>query len=78
MSVEENAVMVGSFVDVGTPKTHENRSVPSPRFLDDAISATMEGKGRDDPLWVMVVFTCCRTRVTDGSLPPCAGASIRP
>ncbi len=51
VSVEENAVMVGSFVEVGAPKTHEIRSIPYPRFLDDAISAAMEGKGRDDPLW---------------------------
>lgn len=47
VSVVENAVMVGAFVEVGTPKTHETRSVPYPRFLADAIEAAIEGKGRD-------------------------------
>ena len=31
--VEENAVLVGSHVEVGTPKTHERRVVPYPVFL---------------------------------------------
>lgn len=51
VSVEENAVMVGSVIIVGTPKTHELRSVPYPAFLSPAINAAMSGKSRDDLLW---------------------------
>ena len=42
--VEENAVMVGGTIHVGTPKTHQNRSVPYPRFLDPAIDELCEGR----------------------------------
>lgn len=51
VSVEENAVMVGSVIEVGTPKTHELRSVPYPAFLSSAIARATEGKSRDDLLW---------------------------
>ena len=47
LSVEENAVMVGSKVVVGTPKTHEVRSVPYPAFLDSDVEAAMHGKRSD-------------------------------
>lgn len=33
-NVHENAVMVNNTIHVGTPKTHESRSVPYPKFLD--------------------------------------------
>ena len=39
VSVEENAVLVNGHIEVGTPKTHENRQVPYPDFLDDGIAA---------------------------------------
>ncbi len=48
LSVEENAVMVGTVIEVGTPKTHETRSVPYPRFLSPLIEASVAGKTRDD------------------------------
>lgn len=48
VSVEENAVMVGSIIHVGTPKTHETRSVPYPEFLSLAIAKACEDKARDD------------------------------
>lgn len=51
VSVEENAVMVGTAIEVGTPKTHELRSVPYPAFLSDAIERATSGKRRDDLLW---------------------------
>lgn len=35
--VEENAVKVGQEIHIGTPKSHEKRSVPYPRFLDEDI-----------------------------------------
>ncbi|MDQ1217977.1 tyrosine-type recombinase/integrase [Microbacterium arborescens] len=51
VSVEENAVMVGTVIHVGTPKTHETRSVPYPAFLALPIGKLCEGKGRDDLLF---------------------------
>jgi integrase len=45
--VEENAVTVGSTVHVGTPKTHERRSVPYPKFLSELLARECEGKGRN-------------------------------
>lgn len=51
VSVEENAVMVGTVIHVGTPKTHESRSVPYPEFLSLSIARLCEGKSRDDLLF---------------------------
>ncbi|MBT2474226.1 site-specific integrase [Microbacterium sp. ISL-103] len=51
VSVEENAVLVGGTVHVGTPKTHEARSVPYPAFLSLAIAKHCEGKRREDLLF---------------------------
>ncbi|MEL5990750.1 tyrosine-type recombinase/integrase [Microbacterium phosphatis] len=51
VGVEENAVMVGSVIHVGTPKTHETRSVPYPEFLALPIAKLCEGKGRDELLF---------------------------
>ena len=45
--VSENAVSVGSRIIVGTPKTHENRSVPYPKFLSEPLAKECEGKTRD-------------------------------
>lgn len=45
--ITENAVTLGKRVLVGTPKTHENRSVPFPRFLSEPLAAACEGKPRD-------------------------------
>jgi integrase len=49
--VEENAVMVGGYIQVGTPKTHEVRSVPFPAFLASAIEDAMSGKSQTDLLF---------------------------
>jgi integrase len=51
LSVEENAVMVSGAIEVGTPKTHETRSVPYPKFLELPIARLCEGKGRGDLLF---------------------------
>jgi integrase len=40
--VEENAVKVGQEIHVGTPKSHEKRSVPYPRFLDADLRELVE------------------------------------
>ncbi|WP_246021364.1 tyrosine-type recombinase/integrase [Arthrobacter echini] len=45
--IEENAVQVGSRIEVGTPKNHKKRTVPFPRFLLDELAAQCEDKGRD-------------------------------
>lgn len=47
VNVHENAVNVGGKVIVGTPKSHEARSVPYPAFLSGPLKALCEGKGRD-------------------------------
>lgn len=51
LNVEENAVEVGSIIEIGTPKTHEKRQVRYPAFLSETIEALVEGKGRDDLLF---------------------------
>lgn len=47
LSVNENAVRVGAEVHVGTPKTHELRSVGFPTFLVLPLARMCEGKPRD-------------------------------
>lgn len=47
LAVNENAVRVGAQIHVGTPKTHELRSVPYPEFLELPIAQLCEGKSRD-------------------------------
>lgn len=47
VNVEENAVEVGSRIETGTPKTHENRQVRYPAFLSPAVERLIEGKSRD-------------------------------
>jgi integrase len=49
--IAENAVAVGSQIIVGTPKTHEARSVPYPKFLSESIARQCENKGRDGLLF---------------------------
>lgn len=51
LHVEENAVLVGWEIHVGTPKSWERRSVPYPAFLDALLAAACEGKGRDGLLF---------------------------
>jgi integrase len=51
LNVEENAVEVGSIIEIGTPKTHEKRQVRYPAFLADAMAALVAGKSRDDLLF---------------------------
>lgn len=45
--VRRNATNVGGVIEVGTPKTHERRSVPVPKFLVEPLAAACHGKGRD-------------------------------
>ncbi len=51
LRVEQNAVEVSGGFEVGTPKTHERRSVPYPAFLHDWISELCEGRSRESILF---------------------------
>lgn len=51
VQIEENAVMVNNLIVVGTPKNHEERSVPYPAFLSDAIKMLSVGKDEGDLLF---------------------------
>jgi integrase len=44
LQIDENAVMVGGDLVVGTPKTHKRRSVPFPEFLVQPLEALCAGK----------------------------------
>ncbi|UYY81990.1 site-specific integrase [Arthrobacter sp. YA7-1] len=46
--IEENAVQVGSIIEVGTPKNHKKRTVPFPRFLAEPLAQQCENKDRND------------------------------
>lgn len=51
ISVERNAVTVGSEVIIGTPKTHEVREVAVPASVMRMLVPVMDGKGPDALLW---------------------------
>jgi integrase len=51
MLIQESAVYVNSHVEVGSPKTHENRSVSYPKFLSEPLARQCEGKSRDQPVF---------------------------
>jgi integrase len=44
IQIQENAVTIGSEIVVGTPKTHENRSVSFPAFLSEPLELACLGK----------------------------------
>ncbi|MEJ1087004.1 tyrosine-type recombinase/integrase [Microbacterium sp. Mu-80] len=50
-TIAENAVFVRTEFHIGTPKTHEARSVPFPKFLRPAMLAATKGKGPDQILF---------------------------
>lgn len=47
LEIQENAVFVNGRVQIGTPKTHERRSVPYPAFFDDGLAKACSGKHHD-------------------------------
>jgi integrase len=61
LHIEENAVLVGSDIHVGTPKTWEQRSVPFPAFLSPMLAELCQGKGPND-----LVFGKGRTHMKRG------------
>ncbi|WP_353650082.1 site-specific integrase [Nakamurella sp. A5-74] len=48
ISISQNAVEVGSRVELGTPKNHRRRTVPVPAFLAPVLAEQCVGKGRED------------------------------
>ncbi|WP_336643503.1 site-specific integrase [Microbacterium sp. MMO-113] len=50
LNVTENAVMVGSKIHVGTPKTHESRWVPYPAFVADRLQSIVASRPSLDSL----------------------------
>lgn len=51
VNIIENAVNVGGRIVVGTPKTHERRSVPYPAFLDADMERLCAGKAPTSLIW---------------------------
>lgn len=49
--IEENAVMIAYEIHVGTPKTHEKRSVPYPERLAPMVEQACAGKGPEGLLF---------------------------
>lgn len=58
ISVERSAVLAGAEIHVGTPKTHERRTVAVPRFVLSKLAVLCQGKLCSALLW---------TRPSDGS-----------
>jgi integrase len=51
LNVTENAVNVGGRIVVGTPKSHQARSVPLPTFLDEALRGLTAGRAPTEVLF---------------------------
>jgi integrase len=51
---------VGGHIVLGTPKSHQSRTVPIPRFLAVALAAAATGKHADDPVFTMPSGTVVR------------------
>ncbi len=68
INVVENAVEVGGRVEVGTPKSHKQRSVPFPESLSSPLREACAGKDRHALLFPGVDGDYMRrTRVSSGS-----------
>lgn len=52
VNIRQSVTEVSGKLVWSSPKNHERRSVPFPKFLTEGLAARMEGKGRDD-----LVFT---------------------
>ncbi|MUL49265.1 site-specific integrase [Mycobacterium sp. CBMA293] len=68
VNIRESVTEVSGKLTWSTPKNHERRSVPFPRFLLAELASRMEGKGRDDlvfsaPAGGVLRIATFRTRV---------------
>ncbi|NNC13674.1 site-specific integrase [Planctomonas sp. JC2975] len=68
INVVVNAVEVGSYIEIGTPKTHKRRAVAFPEFLLPMLKDQVQGKAPDDLVFPGPNgFHMRRTRVSAGS-----------
>ncbi|WP_236746607.1 tyrosine-type recombinase/integrase [Mycobacteroides abscessus] len=68
VNIRQSVTEVSGKLVWSTPKNHERRSVPFPKFLTEDLAARMEGKGRDDlvfaaPAGGVLRIATFRTRV---------------
>lgn len=62
-TIAESVTEVNGELVWGTPKTHERRAVPIPRFLVDELAEHVAGKGRDDLAFAGMKGGALRVRV---------------
>lgn len=72
LQVVESVAEVNGRIVFGSPKSHQHRSVPVPRFLRDELMAATAGKSPDDLLFVsptgaVLRLSNFRNRVFDGA-----------
>jgi integrase len=60
LDIAEASTEAGGYVVVGTPKTHQRRSVPIPRFLVDELADHIAGKSPDDLVFTAQAGTVLR------------------
>ena len=75
ISVERNAVTVGSEVIIGTPKTHEVREVAVPASVMRMLVPVMDGKGPDELLWPRRDDNLTTSEIFSSTLTPIAARS---
>lgn len=61
LAIEENAVLTGGRVVIGTPKTHKRRVVPFPRFFEGALRTQVDGKEDEDLAFPSTIGTYIKT-----------------
>jgi integrase len=66
--IAESVTVVGGAQVWGTPKGHERREVPIPRFLIDELAAHVAGKGSDDLVFTGVKGGALRAQVFQRSV----------
>ena len=66
LTVAESATEVGGTVEYGTPKTHQQRTVPIPAVLVEPLSRRCEGEGRDDLVLTSPAGAVLRSGNSDG------------
>jgi integrase len=69
---------VGGRIVLGSPKSHQSRTVPIPRFLAREIAQAMPGKNPDDLVFTMPGGSMLRLPTGDvpSSCPPAAGPAL--
>jgi integrase len=83
LTIAESVTEVSGRAVFGTPKTHQVRSVPVPRFLIDEIAGTTAGKGPEDLVFTspgggLLRLTNFRRRVFDPAAAAVGLAGLTP